>query len=90
MNVCMAIGAILSHIGKDRLYVTLDARHFFMHATERIVRLIVIELRDCPNRAPAHRRVTVFARNSERPVRASRRLLVLLGLRLGLGFCRRL
>jgi len=77
MNVGVAIGAILSHIGKDRLYVTLDARHFFMHATERIVRLIVIELRDCPNRAPAHRRVTVFARNSERPVRASRRFVLL-------------
>jgi hypothetical protein len=51
-----------------------------MHATQRIVRLVVIELRDRPNRAPAHRRVTVFARNSEGPVRASRRLLVLLGL----------
>jgi hypothetical protein len=90
VNVCVAIGAVLSHIGKDRLYVTLDARHFFMHATKRIVRLIVVELRDRPNRAPARRRVTVFARNRERPVRASRRLLVLLGLRLGLGFCRRL
>lgn len=76
VNVCVAIGAILSHIGEDRLYVTLDAGHFFMHAAQRIVRLIVIELRDRPNRAPAHRCVAVFARNRQRPMRAPRGLVL--------------
>jgi hypothetical protein len=48
-----------------------------MHATKWIVRLVVIELRDRPNRAPAHRRVTIFARNRQRPMRAPRGLVLL-------------
>jgi hypothetical protein len=77
MNVCVAIGAILSNIGKDRLYVTLNTEHFFVHAAQRIVRLIVIELRNGADRTPAHRCVAVFARNRQRPVRAPCGLVLL-------------
>ena len=37
MDVRMAVCAVLSYICKDGLYVTLNALHFFVKATERIL-----------------------------------------------------
>jgi len=85
VNIRVAVGAILSHVGEDRFYVALNARHFFVHAAQRIVRLVVIKLRHRADGTPARRRVTVLAGNRQRPVRAPRGFLVSLGLRLSLG-----
>jgi len=82
VNIRVAVGAILSHVGEDWLYVALNARHFFVHAAQRIVRLVVIKLRHRADRAPARRRVTVFARNRQRPVRTPRGFVRML-LRVG-------
>ena len=43
MNVGVAISAVLADVRKDRFYVTLVTFHFFMHAAERIVGLVVVE-----------------------------------------------
>jgi len=51
-----------------------------VHAAQRIVRLVVIKLRHRADRTPARRRVTVLARNRQRPVGAPRGFLVSLGL----------
>ena len=85
VNIRVAVGAILSHVGEDRFYVALNARYFFVHAAQWIVRLVVIKLRHRADRTPARRRVTVFAWNRQRPVRAPRGFLVFLGLNLPLG-----
>ena len=82
VNIRVAVGAILSHVGEDRLYVALHTRYFFVHAAQRIVRLVVIKLRHRADRAPARRRVTVFARNRQRPVRTPRGFVRML-LRVG-------
>jgi len=82
VNIRVAVGAILSHVGEDRLYVALNARYFFVHAAQRIVRLVVIKLRHRADGTPARRRVTVLARNRQRPVRTPRGFVRML-LRVG-------
>lgn len=88
MNICVAVGAVLPNVRKNRLKVAVDARNFLVHATQRIVRLVVIELRHGANRTPSGRGVTVFARNGKRTVRAPGSFFVFLRLRLCC--CRRL
>jgi len=78
--VRVAVRAILPYVGEDRLYVALDARHLFVHATERVVRLVMIKLRHRADRTPPRRRVAILAGNRQRPVRTPRGLLVSLGL----------
>jgi hypothetical protein len=68
VDVRMAIGAVLSNIGEYRLYVTLRALHFFVHSAERIFRLVVIEFGNCADRAPARRRMAVFAGDVQWPM----------------------
>jgi hypothetical protein len=65
----VAIRAVFSHIRENRLHMALRALHFFVHAAQRIIRLIVIEFGHCPYRPPPRRGVAVFARNGQRPVR---------------------
>jgi len=77
MYVRVAVRAILSDVGEDRLYVALDALHFFVHAAQRIVRLVVIKLRHRADRTPARRRVAILAGYRQRPVRAPRGLVLL-------------
>jgi hypothetical protein len=52
VNIRVAIGTIFSHIGEDGLCVTLDALHFFVHATQRIFRFVVIEFGNRPDGTP--------------------------------------
>jgi len=77
VNVRVAVRAILSHVGEHRLYVAFEALHFFVHAAQRIVRLVVIKLRHRADRTPARRRVAILAGNRQRPVRAPRGLVLL-------------
>jgi len=80
VNIRVAVRAILSHVGEHRLYVALDALHLFVHAAQRIVRLVVIKLRHRADRTPARRRVAILAGNRQRPVRAPRGFLISLRL----------
>ena len=59
----MAIGAIPTDIGKDRLRVTLRACHIFMSAAEGELGSIVVEIGIAANRAPAGSGMAIFARN---------------------------
>jgi len=69
VDIGVTIGAILPHIGECGFHVALGALHFFVHAPERIFRLVVVEFGDRANRAPTCRRVAIFAGNVQRPVR---------------------
>jgi hypothetical protein len=73
VNIGVAVLALLANIRKYRLDVTLRTLHFFVHAPQRILCLIVVELRHGADRAPSAGGVAIFARNLQRPVRASRR-----------------
>jgi hypothetical protein len=81
VDVGVAILAILANIGEDRFDVALRALHLFVHAAQRILCLVVIELRDSADGAPTRGAVAVLARNRKRPMRASR-CLTLRGVRL--------
>src|SRR5579871_2167223 len=70
MNICVAIRAVFAYIRENRLYVALRALHFFMHPTQWIVCMVVIEFGMGTNGPPSARRMTIFARNRERPVRS--------------------
>lgn len=72
MNIGVAILASLPHVGEDRLDVALSAVHRHVHAAQRIPCLIVIEFRNCANRTPRTRCVTVLTGNSEIAVRTVR------------------
>jgi len=72
MNVGMAVGASLTHVGKNRLDVTLGASHVLVHAAKRISRLIMIKLRDIADRFPATKGVAILARDIQRAMRAAR------------------
>jgi hypothetical protein len=63
VNVRVAFFTILAYIGEYRLDVALRALHFFVHAPQRITRLVVIEFGNRANGLPACGGVTVLARN---------------------------
>jgi hypothetical protein len=63
VHVGVAILAILSRIGEDRFHVALRALHFFVHATQWILGLAVIEFGNSTDRPPTRRGVAIFARN---------------------------
>jgi hypothetical protein len=73
VNIGVAVLALLANIGKYRFDVALRTLHFFVHAPQRILCLIVVELRHGADRAPSAGDVAVFAGNLQRPMRASRR-----------------
>lgn len=52
VNVGVAVLATLPHVGEHRLDVALRAGHRLVHATQRILRLIVVKLRNGANRMP--------------------------------------
>jgi hypothetical protein len=68
----MAIGTILSHIGKNRIGVALPAGHTIVHAVERIASLIVIEIGRRTNRRPTGSQMAILARSLERAVGTER------------------
>ena len=63
VNVRVALFTILADIGEHRLDVALRAFHFFVQASQRITRPVVIEFWNRANGLPARGRVTVLARN---------------------------
>lgn len=63
VNVGVAIGAVLSYIGKDRTRVTLRALDSLMPAAERVLRPVVIEFNNCANRRPTFGAVAILARD---------------------------
>jgi len=71
VNIRVTIRAILSHVCKNRFHVALRAVYFFVHAAQRIVRVVVIEFRVRPDRTPCRRCMAVLARDRQRPVRAA-------------------
>ena len=70
VDVSVAVGALFAHIRKHRLDVALRACHALVHAAQRILGGVVIELRNCTNRLPRAQGVTVLAGNAETTVRA--------------------
>lgn len=79
VNVRVAVRAILAGVGEDGLDVALDAGNFLVHATQRIVRFVVIKLGNRPDGAPAGGSVAILARDVDRSMRVAR------GLRLSRG-----
>jgi len=51
--------------------MTLLAPHFHVHATQWILRVIVVEFRKAAKRRPCYAGVAVFARASQRAMRAA-------------------
>ena len=74
MDVGVAIGALLSNVGENRLGVASGARHLLMHAAERVARRVVVEFGNCANGGPTCVRVAIFAGSREGTVRTSARL----------------
>lgn len=72
VNVGMAIGAFLTHIGKDRFDVALRASHSLMHAAERVPRLAMIKLRNVADGFPSTEGVAILAGDIQRAMRAAR------------------
>jgi hypothetical protein len=79
VNISMTISTVFSGVRENRLHVALRALHFLVHASQRVVRVVMIELRMCPNGPPAACGMAVFAGNRERPVWASRSLFLCRG-----------
>jgi hypothetical protein len=76
VNVRVAIRAILSYIRKHRFAMARNALYLFMHTTQGVVGLVVVEFRHRADRPPAGRGVTVFAGDREWAVWISRRLFL--------------
>lgn len=77
--VGMAIGAVLSNVGKNRLGVASRAGYFFVPAAKRVARGVVVEFRNGADGSPACVRVAIFAGNVQGTVRTPARFP--LGLR---------
>ena len=69
MNVSVTVLATLADICEYHFYVTGIASHSSMHAAQRITRLTVIELRNCPDWSPAIRGMAILAGNRQVAVR---------------------
>ena len=74
VNIGVAVLTALSDVREHGLDVALDARHRPVHAAQRILRLIVIEFRNRPNRLPRVRRVAILTGNVQVSVRTMRSL----------------
>lgn len=66
----MAVLAALTNTRENRLHVTRGALDGSVHATQRIARLVMVELGNGADRPPAIRGVAVLARDSQAAVRA--------------------
>lgn len=74
MNVRVAVLAIFAHIRENGLHVALCALHSFVHSSEWVLCLVVVELGNCLDGTPSGGCVAVFTRDRERTVRTSRAL----------------
>ena len=61
VDVGMAVGATVTHVGEHRLDVTLGAGNALVHATQGIAGLAVIKLRKVANWRPSAIGVAVLA-----------------------------
>jgi len=71
VNVGVTIGAVFSNVRKYRFDVAARAGYFFVHATQRVARGVVVEFWNGTNGGPAGVGVAIFAGNAERPMRTS-------------------
>jgi len=71
VNVGVTIGAVLANVGEDRFGVASNAGYFFVHASQRVPRGVVVEFGNRANGDPACVRVAIFAGNGEGTMRAS-------------------
>jgi hypothetical protein len=71
MDVCVAVLALLAHIRKDRLRVTLYAAHTLMHSAQWVPRPIVIKFGHCADWSPRACGVAVLAWHRQISVRAA-------------------
>jgi hypothetical protein len=77
VNVGVAVGAFGADIAENHLGVTGCASYAFVHSSQRIPGLVVVELRYSANRLPSVNSVAVLASNVQiamRTVRTLRRL----------------
>jgi hypothetical protein len=79
VNVGVTIRTILSHVAEDRMGMTLVAGYARVHASKRVVRLIVVEFKNGTNRGPAVGRVAILARDCQWSVRIGRSLALDVG-----------
>ena len=63
MNVGVAVGTVRSGVREHRLGMTLGTSHSLVQAAKRVLRLVVVELRECADRFPASGRMAVLARD---------------------------
>lgn len=52
VNVGVAIRTFLSHIGENEFHMALGALHIFVHAAQRVARLVVVKLRNAADGLP--------------------------------------
>jgi hypothetical protein len=71
VNVGMAVGALVSHIGKDHLDVAGRAGHALVHAAQRKLGGVVIEFGNGPDGPPSINGVAVLTGDIQRAVRTS-------------------
>lgn len=69
VHVGVAVLTILGHVRENRFDVALNALHLLVHASQRVIRFVVVEFRNGLDRPPCLGRVTVLARDRERSVR---------------------
>jgi hypothetical protein len=70
VNVRVAVRAFLSDVRKDQSAVALGALHFFVHASQRVARLVVVKFGDAADWLPTQGCVAVLAGDIESsPVR---------------------
>ena len=77
MDVGMTICALTPHVRKYRLDVALGTGDSLMHAAQRKMGLVVVELRQVADRLPSAEGVAILTRNVQVAVRAP-------GVRIGL------
>lgn len=69
MNVGVAIRTLLADVGKHKTRVACGAGQLLVHPAQRILRLVVIELRYRADRLPTRTGVTTLARHRDRTMR---------------------
>lgn len=72
MDIGVAVGASVSHVGEKQLRVTLRTRNVHVHPPQRVAGLVVIEFRQVADRLPRRERMAVLARLRQRTVRVLR------------------
>jgi hypothetical protein len=72
VNIGVTVLAALTDAGEHHLHVTLDAGNACVHATQRIARLVMVELGNCSDRFPAIGGMAVLARDGQSAVWTTR------------------